>query len=226
MAQTIVGVIVIVFFAAWWLLTLAFQLNLPWARRLKLKDTFHLLPKWTFFAPQPRIHDYNFLYRDARRDGSVGKWIDATVAKGGTATKWLWNPRKRLSKSLGDGLRRERALRGEARLLLRGIRPEMTVAYRRLHHFFWRQPRASEAAARQFIVTKTVGYLDLGIEPKTVFLSEFRPLEQDHLATRVPRWRSLCPSWWGSSFRPPSCCTWAASSMAPDSTAGTPSRAG
>ena len=187
MAQTMVGVIVIVFFTAWWLLTLAFQLNLPWVRRLKLKDTFHLLPKWTFFAPQPRIHDFNFLYRDVRRDGSVGEWIDATVTKGGAATKWLWNPRKRLSKALGDGLRRERALRGEARLLLRGIRPEMTVTYRRLHHFFWRQPRATESSARQFIVTKTVGYLDLSIEPKTVFLSEFRSFNRRRGAAHVPR---------------------------------------
>jgi len=61
------------------------------------------IPRWTFFAPNPGIHDYHLLYRYQFQGGAVGLWRQvAQLTRRRTKYAVLWNPEKRVNKVLTD----------------------------------------------------------------------------------------------------------------------------
>ena len=93
-AGSVFGVIGIVVFSVWFLLTIAFQRNNPLSRLTTRFDRFTLIPKWSFFTPDPAASNYHFVYRSLDDETSVSPWLELNLSPRGILFP-LWNPRKR-----------------------------------------------------------------------------------------------------------------------------------
>ena len=93
-AGSVFGVIGIVVFSVWFLLTIAFQRNNPLSRLTTRFDRFTLIPKWSFFTPDPAASNYHFVYRSLDDETSVSPWLELNLSPRGMLFP-LWNPRKR-----------------------------------------------------------------------------------------------------------------------------------
>ncbi|MDH6238362.1 hypothetical protein [Cryobacterium sp. CG_9.6] len=92
--SAVFGVIGIVVFSVWFLLTIAFQKNNQLSRLTKRFDRFTLVPKWSFFTPDPGATNYHFVYRSRNDETSVSPWLELNLSPRGPLFP-LWNPRKR-----------------------------------------------------------------------------------------------------------------------------------
>lgn len=70
-------------------------------QRLRNADRFALLPNWTFFAPDPGIHDYELLYSDQARNGRWTPWRHASLPSR-QAPRAIFDPSKRPRKLVTD----------------------------------------------------------------------------------------------------------------------------
>jgi len=93
-ASSVLGVIGTVVFSVWFLLTVAFQKNNPLSRLTTRFDRFTLIPKWSFFTPDPGASNYHFVYRSRDEETSVSPWLELNLSPRGMFFP-LWNPRKR-----------------------------------------------------------------------------------------------------------------------------------
>jgi len=85
--------------ALWYVCTVLGQIVDP--TRLKFLVEFSLLPQWSFFAPNPGIHDFYLLYRDLNSGGATSSWTQVRIA----SRRWFnfaWNPDRRARKALFD----------------------------------------------------------------------------------------------------------------------------
>lgn len=93
-ASSVFGVVGIIVFSVWFLLTIAFQRNNE-LRRLTIQfDRFTLVPKWSFFTPDPGASNYHFVYRSRNDESSVSPWLELNLSPRGMRFA-IWNPRKR-----------------------------------------------------------------------------------------------------------------------------------
>jgi hypothetical protein len=93
-ASSVFGVIGIVVFSIWFLLSIAFQKNNRLSRLTTRFDRFTLIPKWSFFTPDPGASNYHFVYRSRGDETSVSPWLELNLSPRGIFFP-LWNPRKR-----------------------------------------------------------------------------------------------------------------------------------
>ena len=93
-ASSVFGVIGIVFFSVWFLLTIAFQKNNRLSRLTTRFDRFTLVPKWSFFSPDPGASNYHFVYRSRDDKTSASPWLELDLSPRGLLFP-IWNPRKR-----------------------------------------------------------------------------------------------------------------------------------
>jgi len=93
-ASSVFGVMGIVVFSVWFLLTIAFQRNNGLSRLTKRFDRFTLVPKWAFFTPDPGATNYHFVYRSRDDETSNGPWLELNLSPRGRLDS-LWNPRRR-----------------------------------------------------------------------------------------------------------------------------------
>lgn len=93
-ASTALGVAGSLIFSVWFLLTIAFQANSPLTTVIRRFDRFNLVPRWSFFAPDPGASNYHFLYRSQTETTSVGPWREVNLSPRG-AFFVVWNPHKR-----------------------------------------------------------------------------------------------------------------------------------
>ena len=93
-ASTVFGIIGIVVFSVWFLLTIAFQKNNGLRRLTTRFDRFNLVPRWSFFTPDPGASNYHFIYRSRDDETSVSPWLELNLSPRGILFP-LWNPRKR-----------------------------------------------------------------------------------------------------------------------------------
>ena len=93
-ASAVFGVIGIVFFSVWFLLTIAFQKNNRLSRLTTRFDRFTLVPKWSFFSPDPGASNYHFVYRSRDDKTSASPWLELDLSPRGLLFP-IWNPRKR-----------------------------------------------------------------------------------------------------------------------------------
>lgn len=156
-------------FVLWLMLTVAYQFDAP-ARKLARWDIFRLLPRWTFFAPNPGHHDLHLLYRDML-GGRCGPWQEVDLAGDASVIPVLWNPGKRIAKILWDSWGSIQYLTGK--LEMPADRIQLTAGYLVLLNMASR-PNRSAGVERQFAIVRSTGFTDRQIDP--LFLSMPHPI--------------------------------------------------
>lgn len=92
----------------WWLLSAINQVR-PVSHLLAKFDPLGLLPRWTFFAPNPGIHDNHLVYTSLENPSTphsanndvLSLW-HSCESLDSTHIPLLWNPQRRLSKTVAD----------------------------------------------------------------------------------------------------------------------------
>lgn len=100
-------VAVVAALACWFVLTVVQQFDPPWWVRRRHRDAWNLVPRWTFFAPNPAGQDAHVVVR-VRRDGQWSGWTALTPAPPDRRITWCWHPARILRKAaidLVNGLR-------------------------------------------------------------------------------------------------------------------------
>lgn len=64
-------------------------------------DVFHLLPRYSFFAPNPGRHDTHVVYRD-RIAGQNTPWRQLQPGYIDRRWRWIWNPNRYQRKAVSD----------------------------------------------------------------------------------------------------------------------------
>lgn len=170
---------IIALFALWFLVSVLFQIR-PVAARIGRFDRLGLLPKWTFFAPNPGIHDHHIIYRECDASLDVAKARDAGPVAGlspwrqladlcsGHNILFVWNPQRRVTKTISDLVNSlaitRRAVAGSPHLI------QFTVDYFLLLHLV--QRGASECVKRQFAIVRSHGFASER-STELVFISNF-----------------------------------------------------
>jgi hypothetical protein len=167
----------------WLLLSVANQYR-PFALRIGRYDHFSLLPRWTFFAPNPGMHDVHLLYRECAADldvstpeglngasAKLSPWREMADLCPGHNVLFVWNPQRRVTKTILDIV----AVLNRVRQLTDDQNAQITVEYFLLLHLVMRG--AGDSTQRQFAVVRTHGF---GPERQSevVFLSAFHPAGQ------------------------------------------------
>lgn len=143
--------------AVWFMASVLNQLSLVWFRRFARWDVLGLLPRWTFFAPNPADEDIHVIYRDTADPGQPS-WEPTRVlskAPSSAWTRWIWNPGRYERKAiidLANGLRSSRQSVGDQPRALC-----LTTPYVALLDWVARQP-AGQGTHRQFIVATSTGF--------------------------------------------------------------------
>jgi hypothetical protein len=143
------------------------QVN-PISTRLAPYDPLGLLPRWTFFAPHPGIYDYHLLYREcdsleaelgtlqtveAAKD-LVGPWTQVPEICPGSTRLLLWNPQRRVTKTITDVVAGLTMLRLEHPKLGDGV--QYTSYYWLFLHLI--QLHSRREGQRQFAVIQSHGF--------------------------------------------------------------------
>lgn len=99
----------------WFSLSVAYQVR--WiSSRLGRYDPFGLLPKWTFFAPNPGTNDHHVIFRECRASDDlsepvawqqhselISQWKELEIAAFDCPNiPLVWHPSRRVSKVLSD----------------------------------------------------------------------------------------------------------------------------
>jgi hypothetical protein len=129
------------------------QVPLAWWRRIADRDPVHLLPQWSFFAPNPGTMNSHLVYRDRRAEG-WGAWQELCPPAVPRA-RWLWNPSRFERKALTDllsGLARSRTAHP-------GESIQLAVCYVALLTWVMAQPTTChDLVARQFAILVATGH--------------------------------------------------------------------
>ncbi|MBV1855727.1 hypothetical protein [Catellatospora tritici] len=88
--------------SAWWLASAVNQIE-GWSvvKRLRRWDGLSLLPRWTFFAPNPAQADVRLLWRDEVA-GSWLPWQEYRTPFGSRWCRWIYNPDLVPNKAIHD----------------------------------------------------------------------------------------------------------------------------
>lgn len=98
-------ILLVLVFSVWLTLTVAIQANTSFATFLSRWDPLGLLPRWTFFAPNPGHMDIRVLVRFGRASGITSwseLWISSRIDDRRTVLRGLFNPYRRVEKLLFD----------------------------------------------------------------------------------------------------------------------------
>jgi hypothetical protein len=161
------SVAVIALLLSWFLLTIPNQFRST-QRILARFDPFHLLPRWTFFAPNPGTADYHLLYQDVAADGSCSSWVEAPLTDQRRISHLLWNPGKRRSKVLADFAQSLCCTASETDAFESAVlmsTPYLCIMHYLLRHF----PPGGNARMRHFMIVLSDGHR--GSSPKVVFVA-------------------------------------------------------
>lgn len=86
---------------AWFLASIPTQFRWRWWESLSRHDALGLLPRWTFFAPNPGRHDLHLLVRDWI-DGEPSPWREFERLPPPPLVRALWNPGRFARKTITD----------------------------------------------------------------------------------------------------------------------------
>lgn len=180
--MTLYTICVVAFFAVWLIATTLCQTSAEKGIEEKIRrfDPFALIPRWTFFAPNPGTTDHHLLYRDRFAGGVVSAWKEIRLSSRRTLFGALWNPEKRNTKVLTDSV--------QALIQLsRDIEPQglkTTLPYIIILNFVASLPRTPLSRATQFLVMESFGYV-AAAPPLVVVQSEFHALTVEQPAAEV-----------------------------------------
>lgn len=160
---------VAVFLAAWFLLTVVYQFG--WLTKpIRRYDYFRLIPRWSFFAPNPGHHDYHVVYRDRHGDDTLSAWQEVTALNCGHNVSCLWNPQRRVTKTVSDVIKNITIMRLNEQVPSEYIK--FALVYLLLLQFV--QAGGPLGTLRQFAIVRTHGFDDRRpANLHLVFLSDF-----------------------------------------------------
>lgn len=165
-----INVAAIVFFATWLLLTILIQFDFKWANQIKKQDVFHLLPSWTFFAPNPGTSDYHIVYRTMDENNHVSAFVEFPLHSDRPLTHAFWNSSKRVKKVLTDLVMiLKKTIAAED---LNKEKLQVSFSYIALLNFLTHLEKPASAKFIQFAILESKGYNDPG-PPKLLICSEF-----------------------------------------------------
>lgn len=151
--------------------TLLYQYH-PIGRIVGRFDVFRILPKWTFFAPNPSVRDCHLVIRDRIPGGRTTPWSEVSVGVERTTVDFIWHPSKRSHKVFSDAVQSIKLLRREG-WSNRSL--ETSLPYLMILHFCSRQERITDRTeARQFAIIETSGREERRIW--VAFISDFHQL--------------------------------------------------
>lgn len=162
--------IIIFFYFLWLIATVINQFNYPWVQKTLSFDVFHLLPRWTFFAPNPGTSDYHVLYRQMDKDKNISKFIEIPLHGKRKISSFIWNPHKRVKKTLLD-----LAMTMNRQISFPEINEnniKLSFSYIAFLNFLSSVPKNSDTESIQFIILMSNGFKDKG-EPNLIICSEF-----------------------------------------------------
>ena len=170
-------IIVGAFLGLWFAASVVHQAPPDWWMRVKRFGHFPLVPRWTFFAPQPGRYDEHLLYRDIA-GGVAGPWLQVDSGDFRPVGRCFFNPTRFRQKALFDLVNRLRAGRNEfARFGLDARSMQLSSGYMALLAWVAGQPAPVRPCLRQFAVARTAGH-GAGRTLQIQFVSEPHPLEQ------------------------------------------------
>lgn len=118
-----------------------------------LRDPLGLVPRWTFFAPNPGEFDYHLLFRDFDdAELPVTPWREIRAPARRSLLSALWNPEKRYRKGVIDCCQSCVPSRG------RNGTVRTSVPYLALLNVVMAEPRVHGAHARAFVVVATKSF--------------------------------------------------------------------
>jgi hypothetical protein len=150
-------------------LTLAYQYR-PCYQVISRFDVIRLLPRWTFFAPNPATHDCHLIVRDKLADGTTNGWSVVDLNAGRALLDPVWNPAKRVRKVISDAVQALKIILRENRYDAVTSLPYLLI----LGCCLSRHRIAPNSVARQFSIVETTGRSDRRI--LILFTSAFHPL--------------------------------------------------
>ena len=157
-------------FLSWFILTIINQFNYKWVQKVKKFDVFHLLPRWTFFAPNPGTSDYHFVFRLMDVNNNVSSFTEIPLYGNRNFLSAFWNSNKRVKKALADlvmDLNRQ--------CVSKEINEEnikISFSYIALLNFLSNVPKSTNTKSIQFAILKSQGFIDDEI-PSLIICSEF-----------------------------------------------------
>lgn len=130
------------------------QLRWRWWKRIERLDVLNLLPRWSFFAPNPGHHDVHVVYREWQ-SGNASGWVEIAPGSTDSSIRWFWNPDRYITKSISDLatglLMSQQTLEPESRRAIL-----LSAPYIGLLAWVVAQPMTSEhISARQFAIVRT-----------------------------------------------------------------------
>ena len=153
----------------WFLASVIHQFRFHWWSRIARFDAFNLLPRWTFFAPNPGRHDFHVVYREWV-DDKHKPWMELAATNVDTRWRWLWNPSRYPNKAISDlanGLYRALQLSGDEPWTVM-----LSSSYISLLSVVMAQsPTNLKANRRQFAIVRTHGF-GRGRQLEIAFASE------------------------------------------------------
>ena len=155
----------------WLLLTLIYQ-HSTYGAVVARFDIFRLLPRWTFFAPNPGVADYHLIVRDRDSAEKPGKWRAVEFAKDRHYSNILWNPQKRPKKILSDAVQLLKAI---SRSSAAGVASDsLSIPYLLLLKYSLEVlPLGEDMGARQFGIVESTGHASRATN--IIYLSLFHP---------------------------------------------------
>jgi hypothetical protein len=161
-------VVVVSCLAVWLLATCLAQFNYSWVRRV-VSDPLHIIPRWTFFAPNPGTSDFHLVFRQVSVTGEMSHFREMSTRRRRRLAV-LFNPEKRANKALHD------LSVMLASLIATRNWDETTIQYSfpylGLLNMALTQPRDPTTEKIQFCLLCTSGYRDSG-SPVMIITSGF-----------------------------------------------------
>lgn len=145
-----------IFFAIWFVFSVINQFDPQWFNKIRAYDHLSMIPKWTFFAPNPGSTDYHLYYRDITHDGEILGWNILITPGDRSLLNALWNPEKRVKKAQADMVRSLIRLPDEIKDNIYVI--YFTLPYLLLLNTVTNVPCEPTVKSRQFMVVETFGF--------------------------------------------------------------------
>ncbi len=120
-------------------------------------DPLSVLPRWSFFAPNPGQHDHHVAFRDLVGDEPMA-WQALGERGAPSMWRWLWNPARFETKGVSDLT--SLLLRSNATEAVQSTPRAIMLSNTYLALLSWAiaQPADSRATHRQFALIRTSGF--------------------------------------------------------------------
>ena len=173
----VIEIVLVIFFSLFFLISVLYQF-FSLRKKIRKYDYLNIIPTWTFFAPNPVKHDYHLLYRN-KENNNVSKWKEVPLIKKKNNFSFIWNPERRIKKSLlaianslGLEIRNYKKLHDK---LPNASYLVSSVAYQTCLNIVLEAP-ISKKVERQFMIVQSKGMIT-DEKPEIILISLFHKID-------------------------------------------------